>query len=162
MFSRMVMPVVAALAAGCLVSFAAPAQAQTAAQQCSAKYQAAKAANELGGKTWFQFRAQCLKDQKAQAEAPAAAANANPLKPAAPSAAAAAPKPTPVAATSGDAVYPKAIDPKYKSETAAKQRQKTCLDQYNANKAQNGNGGMSWIQKGGGYYSLCNKRLKGA
>ena len=30
-----------------------------------------------------------------------------------------------------------------------------------ANKATNGNGGLKWIQKGGGYYSECNKRLKG-
>ena len=37
----------------------------------------------------------------------------------------------------------------------------TCLDQYNANKGTNGNGGLNWIQKGGGYYSECNKRLKG-
>jgi hypothetical protein len=37
----------------------------------------------------------------------------------------------------------------------------TCLDQYNANKANNANGGLNWIQKGGGYYSECNKRLKG-
>jgi hypothetical protein len=37
----------------------------------------------------------------------------------------------------------------------------TCLDQYNANKAGNTNGGLHWIQKGGGYYSQCNKRLKG-
>ncbi len=36
----------------------------------------------------------------------------------------------------------------------------TCLDQYKANKASNGNGGLRWIQKGGGYYSECNKRLK--
>ena len=28
------------------------------------------------------------------------------------------------------------------------------------NKASNGNGGLKWIQKGGGYYSECNKRLK--
>ena len=28
----------------------------------------------------------------------------------------------------------------------------TCVDQYNANKATNGNGGLKWIQKGGGYY----------
>jgi hypothetical protein len=35
----------------------------------------------------------------------------------------------------------------------------TCLDQYNANKAGNGNGSLKWIQKGGGYYSECNKRL---
>jgi hypothetical protein len=38
----------------------------------------------------------------------------------------------------------------------------TCLDQYNANKASNGNGGTKWIEKGGGYYSECNKKLKGA
>jgi hypothetical protein len=38
----------------------------------------------------------------------------------------------------------------------------TCLDQYHANKAGTGNGGLKWIQKGGGYYSECNKRLKGA
>ncbi|WP_409567444.1 hypothetical protein [Methylobacterium sp. J-092] len=39
----------------------------------------------------------------------------------------------------------------------------TCLDQYNANKAAAGganNGGMKWIEKGGGYYSVCNKGLK--
>jgi hypothetical protein len=29
----------------------------------------------------------------------------------------------------------------------------TCLDQYNANKVTNGNGGLKWIQKGGGYYT---------
>ena len=38
----------------------------------------------------------------------------------------------------------------------------TCLDQYKANKANNGNGGLKWIQKGGGYYSQCNAKLKGA
>jgi hypothetical protein len=34
----------------------------------------------------------------------------------------------------------------------------TCLDQYRANKATGGNGGLIWIRKGGGYYSECNKR----
>jgi hypothetical protein len=29
-----------------------------------------------------------------------------------------------------------------------------------ANKATNANGGLKWIEKGGGYYSECNKRLK--
>jgi hypothetical protein len=37
----------------------------------------------------------------------------------------------------------------------------TCLDQYRVNKTNGGNGGLKWIQKGGGYYSECNKRLKG-
>ena len=36
----------------------------------------------------------------------------------------------------------------------------TCLDQYHANKAANGNGGLRSIMKGGGYYSECNKRLE--
>lgn len=39
----------------------------------------------------------------------------------------------------------------------------TCLDQYKANQAagRNGNGGLKWIEKGGGYYSQCNAQLKG-
>jgi hypothetical protein len=31
---------------------------------------------------------------------------------------------------------------------------------YQANKATNANGGLKWIQKGGGYWSECNKYLK--
>jgi hypothetical protein len=54
------------------------------------------------------------------------------------------------------------VDTKYAKETPAKQRLHTCVDQYNANKASNANGGMKWIQKGGGYYSECSKKLKGA
>jgi hypothetical protein len=53
------------------------------------------------------------------------------------------------------------VNPKYAQESAGKGRMHTCVDQYNANKATNGNGGMKWIMKGGGYYSECNKRLKG-
>jgi len=60
------------------------------------------------------------------------------------------------------AVFPNAVDAKYSKETAGKARMHTCLDAYNANKAGNGNGGMKWIQKGGGYYSECSKKLKGA
>ena len=61
----------------------------------------------------------------------------------------------------GPIVFPNAIDPKYASLTAGKGRFKTCDDQYKANKATNSNGGLRWIEKGGGYYSLCNKHLKG-
>jgi hypothetical protein len=53
------------------------------------------------------------------------------------------------------------VDPKYSKETAGKGRMHTCVDQYNANKTTNANGGMKWIEKGGGYYSECNKKLKG-
>jgi hypothetical protein len=60
------------------------------------------------------------------------------------------------------AVFPKAIDAKYSKEKAGTGMLHTCRDQYNANKAANANGGLKWIQKGGGYWSECDKHLKGA
>jgi hypothetical protein len=129
-----------------------PAQALTM-QECSAKYKAAKDGGTLGGQKWNDFRkAQC---GDAAAATPAAA----PAKPAASAKPAAAPKT--VAAPSGPGVFPTAVAPKYSSETPGKARMHTCLDQYNANKATGANGGLKWIQKGGGYYSECSKRLKG-
>jgi SPOR domain len=75
------------------------------------------------------------------------------------------PKETPKAATAppppGRLVLPAAISPKYSTESEGDARMHTCLEQYIANKAINGNGGMKWIDKGGGYYSECNKKLKG-
>jgi hypothetical protein len=158
--------ILGAIAVSGLAAFAmttSPAQALTA-QECSAKYQAAKSAGTLGGQKWNDFRkAQCGADAAA---APAAAA---PAPAAEPKEAAkkeskkeAAKEAAAPAAPSGPAVYPNAVDSKYSKETAGKARMHTCLDQYNANKASNGNGGMKWIQKGGGYYSECSKKLKGA
>jgi hypothetical protein len=122
-----------------LLAQADPAVAALSSKECSAKYRAAKAAGTLGGQSYKAFRA-------AQCEG-----------------AAAAPAATPAAATSaaaGSAVFPSAVSPKYKGESAAQARLHTCLDQYKANKARNANGGLKWIQKGGGYYSVCNARLK--
>ena len=141
-----------------------PALALTA-QECSAKYQAAKTAGTLNGQKWNDFRkAECGSDAAAAPAAmPAAAppapkeAAAKPKKEAAPPAAPAAAPAVPA----GPAVYPSAVDPKYSKETAGKGRMHTCVDQYNANKTANANGGLKWIQKGGGYYSECNKKLKG-
>lgn len=58
--------------------------------------------------------------------------------------------------------FPRSVSSKYASETPAKQRMHTCLDAYYANKEANSLNGLKWIQKGGGYYSLCNAKLKGA
>ena len=146
-----------------------PAQALTS-QECSAKYQAAKTAGTLAGQKWNDFRkASCGADAAVTpaAAAPAAAAPAAAPKEAKKEAAketakeAAAPAAAP-AAPSGPAVFPSAVDPKYSKETSGKARMHTCVDQYNANKTANGNGGLKWIQKGGGYYSECTKKLKGA
>ncbi|WP_375157472.1 hypothetical protein [Bradyrhizobium sp. RDT46] len=148
-----------ALSGFAALALSAPAQALTA-QECSAKYQAAKKDGSLGTMKWNDFRkAQCGADAT-PAAAPTAAAPATPAEPkqakkeAAPAAAPTLP--------AGPAVYPNAVDPKYAKETPGKARLHTCVDQYNANKTTNGNGGLKWIQKGGGYYSECTKKLKGA
>jgi hypothetical protein len=146
------------------LALSAPAQALSMTE-CSAKYKAAKDAGTLNGQKWNDFRkAQCGAEAAAApaatpAATPAAApaapkqAEAKPKKEAAPAAAPAAP--------AGNAVFPSAVDPKYAKESAGKARMHTCVDQYNANKANNANGGLKWIQKGGGYYSECNTKLKG-
>jgi hypothetical protein len=143
-----------AVAVSAFAAFAATSSAQAlTAQECSAKYQAAKTAGTLAGKKWNDFRkAECGSDATA---APAAAA------PAAPAAKKEAATPAAPAVPAGPAVYPSAVDPKYSKETAGKARMHTCVDQYNANKTANANGGLKWIQKGGGYYSECTKKLKG-
>jgi hypothetical protein len=147
------------IAALAFAMFAAmPAQALTM-QECSAKYKAAQTAGTLNGQKWNDFRkAECASEAAATPAAPAApkAAEAKPAAAPKPAATAAAPAPM------GDAVFPKAVDPKYSKESDGKARMHTCVDQYNANKAGNANGGLKWIQKGGGYYSECTKKLKGS
>ncbi|MEH2514749.1 hypothetical protein V1279_000322 [Bradyrhizobium sp. AZCC 1610] len=158
--------ILGAIAMSGLAALAMTSQASAlTAQECSAKYQAAKSAGTLGGQKWNDFRkAQCGADATA---APAVAAPAAEPKEAAKKesrkeAKEAAKQAAAPAAPAGPAVYPSAVDPKYSKETAGKARMHTCVDQYNANKATNANGGMKWIQKGGGYYSECTKKLKGA
>ena len=149
----------AVLAAVALQGTSAHALSMT---ECSAKYKAAKAAGTLNGEKWNDFRkAECGSTATA---APAAAPAAGAPAPATASAPAAAPAPAAAAApaAAGSAVFPSAVDPKYSKDSAGKARRETCLDQYHANKASGGNGGLKWIQKGGGYYSQCNAKLKGA
>ncbi len=145
------------------LALAAPAQALTM-QECSAKYSAAKTAGTLNGQKWNDFRkAECGTDAAATPAATTTTAQAKPAdaKPAAAPKAAPAPTAAAPAAPSGPAKFPTAVDAKYAKESAGKARMHTCVDQYNANKETNANGGLKWIQKGGGYYSECTKKLKG-
>jgi hypothetical protein len=135
------------LAAGASVSV--PAYAKTM-KECAAQWQDMKANNQTNGMKYRDFTKQCMSSEGAPA-----ADNPPPAKPEAAA-------PPPAAAPSGDAVFPSSVSSKYSSESAGKARMHTCLDQYKANKANGGNGSLRWIQKGGGYYSECNKRLKGA
>jgi len=123
-------------------------------QECSVKYKAAQSAGTLKGMKWNDFR-------KSECGPTASAAPAAP-----PQTTGTAPSPAPRASRTttppmGNAVFPASVSPKYSTESAGKARMHTCLDQYNANKTTNSNGGMTWIAKGGGYYSECNRRLKG-
>src|SRR6185503_19548482 len=141
-------PVVFAVAASAILSAATiatvvPSHALTM-QECSAKYKAAQAA---GSKLkWNDFRkAECSADAAATPTAAPAPTTAAPT-PAAPAKPAAKPAETPKATTAsapaGNAVFPTAVAPKYSKETEGKARMHTCLDQYNANKATNANGGL--------------------
>lgn len=134
----------------------APANALTS-QECSAKYKQAKADGTLNGMKWNDFR----KAQCGAAATPAAAPAAAPPPAATTTAKKEAPAAAPAPMPMGNAVFPNAVDPKYAKETPGKARMHTCVDQYHANQASNGNGGLKWIQKGGGYWSECNKHLKG-
>ena len=59
-------------------------------------------------------------------------------------------------------VFPTQIAPQYAGEPPGKARLRTCLEQYNANKVSGANGGLKWIEPGGGYYSACSNVLKEA
>jgi hypothetical protein len=112
-------------------------------RECSAAYKSAQQSGTLGGMGFQEFRkARC---------GPGATPD---------SATRPGPAPGGSAYIPGGAVFPSGIAPQYGDETPGKARRQTCLDQYRLNKANNANGGLKWVQKGGGYYSECNKRLR--
>ena len=120
-------------------------------KECSAKYQDAKASGSLGGLKWNDFRkAKCSADAADDDTVPAqdeANYTNEPEKP--------------TATAPRGVKFPRSVSSKFSNESAGKARMHTCLDQYYANKENDALGGLKWIQKGGGYYSLCNARLKG-
>ena len=151
-----------------LAAFAAlavsPAQALTM-KECSVKYKAAQDAGTLNGMKWNDFRkANCGSDATSAPAATTAKAAPTPAvdpgEPSVTNTEHAAEPAAPSIVAPKNVVFPKAVNSKYASESPGKARMHTCLDQYHANKANNALGGLKWIQKGGGYYSLCNAKLK--
>ena len=162
----------AAIAAAVLSAAPAGAQTTNRLKTCNDEWNAMKANGAVGEKKYADFRKECLARLAAPSQEPAAQApppGTAAVPPAAEPPAARPPRGSRAAAPStaakpaapGEAVFPTAVSPKYASESAGRARMHTCLDQYNENKAGGGNAGLKWIQKGGGYYSECNKRLKG-
>lgn len=114
-------------------------------QQCGAKYQAAKDAGVDNGMKWNDFRkAEC--GPGADLSALSTDGDRDP--------------PAPTIAAPRGIIFPKSISSKFLNESAGKARMRTCLEQYHTLKDKNALNGLKWIQKGGGYYSLCNARLK--
>ncbi len=153
-----------------------PAHAMTA-KECHAAFQSAKKGGTLNGQSYKAFKAASCGSETAEAApattaAPATAATA-PITTAPVTTGKANPPDSSVAGTkapiasksapvtSGNVVFPTAVSSQFSSLSAGKARMKTCVAQYNANKANGGNGSLKWIQKGGGYWSQCNSRLKG-
>lgn len=154
--------IVASASAIAIASFSMTSAQALTMKECSSKYQDAKKANTLKGQKWNDFRkAQCGDDDASENDAAGAVAP-EPAPAAAPAPAAPGQKPAaaPAPGRVKAAVFPKAIAPKYADESPGKARLKTCADQYNANKATNSNGPLKWIEKGGGYWSQCNTKLK--
>jgi len=115
-------------------------------KECTEKFESAKKSGTLGSVKWSEFRtSQCSilpdtsPDQKVQAQ-PAAVTIQIPE----------------------GMTFPEKIDSKFAAERPAQQRMKTCLESYRTNRDAKTLKGMRWVQKGGGYYSICNERLKGS
>lgn len=135
-----------------------PGQAMTL-KACSTLYQAAKANGTLNGQDWRSFRAsQCPAEASDAGAVDAQVPATTTAEPAA--AIKAAPVSDAAAGAAGLPDFPSAIDPRYASEKPARARLHTCSNAYHAAKKAGTLHGLRWIQKGGGFYSLCNRALK--
>lgn len=152
------------LAAALVVSgmSASMAHAMTA-KECYKTYRAERKAGDLKDMDYKDFKAARCGDGSSPANnmAPAqkSAMTGKAPEVQTPSPTTATPPIAPSAAA-GHAIFPAAVASQYANLKPGRARMQTCLDQYKVNKVNNQNGGLRWIQKGGGYYSECNKRLK--
>ncbi|RVD32328.1 hypothetical protein EN742_32575 [Mesorhizobium sp. M4A.F.Ca.ET.020.02.1.1] len=143
----------AVLAVTALVAWGvAPASALTM-KECGETYRAAKEGGTLNGMDWAAFRKEkCAMPVAESVSTDTVKTEPQPKKE---TSAAVAPPVAPAGVT-----FPTTLAAEFKTEKPAKARMKTCLQGYHGNKEAGTLNGLRWIQKGGGYYSLCNARLK--
>ena len=143
----------AVLAVTALVTWgAAPASALTM-KECGEAYRTAKEGGTLNGMDWAAFRKE--KCATSAAESVSSDTVKTAPQPEKENGAAVASTVAPAGVT-----FPTTLAAEFKTEKPAKARMKTCLQGYHGNKEAGTLNGLRWIQKGGGYYSLCNARLK--
>jgi hypothetical protein len=131
---------------------AAAAVGRLSAKDCSAKYQAAKEADTLNGMKWNDYRkSECTSDSQEAPDDVDVSADNDPVEPALVSTAK-APK---------GVKFPRSVSADYSDLSEGRARMRTCVDAYHINKDNGSLNGLKWIQKGGGFYSLCNAKLKG-
>lgn len=140
-------PVFVSLLAGLAFGvFTLPAQAEgetapnapnLSFKECGARYQAAKKDGSLGGQKWTDFR----RDICGIAASPAKAASPEDI---------------------ARLVFPASIDAEFSAAKPWEARMRTCLKGYREAKQSDRLYGVKWVEKGGGYYSLCSARLRGA
>lgn len=113
---------------------------------CGAQYRAAKADGTLNGRKWLDYRRDVCRIT-APFYRPAAAVVRS-------------------EAVRSEAVrrleFPAALASEFSGETPWKARMRTCLKSYREAKQAGTLYGVRWVEKGGGYYSLCAARLRGA
>ncbi|RAZ73905.1 hypothetical protein [Mesorhizobium atlanticum] len=143
----------AALTVTALVAWSASPAGALTMKECGETYRAAKEGGTLNGMDWAAFR----KEKCATSAAESAGADSVKTEEPAEKDASAAVAPT--VAPAG-VTFPTTLAAEFKAEKPAKARMKTCLQGYHDNKEAGTLNGLRWIQKGGGYYSLCNARLK--
>jgi hypothetical protein len=130
----------------------APASALTM-KECGETYRAAKEGGTLNGMDWAAFRKEkCATSATESVSSDTVKTATQPKKE---NDAAVAPTVAPAGVT-----FPTTLAAEFKTEKPAKARMKTCLQGYHGNKEAGTLNGLRWIQKGGGYYSLCNAKLK--
>ncbi|WP_271893298.1 hypothetical protein [Candidatus Phyllobacterium onerii] len=163
MFDRRIPRLFATLIAAILLPLSLTLSANALSmKECSVKYKAAQSAGEAEGVSWSEFR-------KAQCTMPAEAADKSTNSaPTEANAKTTEDKPETqkkaevvARSPSGKTTFPSSIAEKFAAEKPAKARMHTCLEQYHVNKKGGTLGGARWIEKGGGYYKLCNAKLKG-
>ncbi|MDI2091654.1 hypothetical protein [Commensalibacter oyaizuii] len=148
---------ITALMIGSMVGINAVSAAPTATEgkACYEQFSAAKKAGSLKEKNFKEYKTVHCVDKAAESSQATTSKEVDKGKTTSVEKSATAP------VVSGDIVFPDKVDTKYAQEKDGTARMHTCRDQYKVNKATNKNGGLKWIQKGGGYYSECMKHLKG-
>ncbi|TPI13356.1 hypothetical protein FJW06_14370 [Mesorhizobium sp. B4-1-3] len=143
----------ATLAVTALVAWSASPASALTMKECGETYRAAKEGGTLNGMDWATFRKEKCATSAAESVSSESSETAEQQKK--DTSAAVAPTVAPAGVT-----FPTTLAAEFKTEKPAKARMKTCLQGYHDNKEAGTLNGLRWIQKGGGYYSLCNARLK--